>query len=502
MPTARLIIQQPGQRARVAEAAAPVVSVGRRPDNAVCLEDSNVSKYHAVIERRGDGYVVTDLGSSNGTTVNGERLTAPRPLQDGDLICLGGDSTIEFRLEAEPGASEGGAAPPPTPSLNLPSASGLTPSVSPPSMPSVRAPSLPSVHAPSVNMPRAPSVHAPSAPSVNVPSAPSVHVPSVRAPSVPSVQTPAAVQRILGMPRALFAAVSATLLGGAVLAALWGAGLVGPKPAHNPDDLTADPFEQLDAKDDSPKGDSKSGAAETPAQQEQAAASNTETAAPPAPPAGAATNAAGADAVAPLARALAAQISQKSGYAFDPRFVDQIKTYMNDYKSAANYYERASKYREPIEREFSNTQGIQPLVPYLLAMSQTKFVERGAGGVWNLPPALLAQYAGAGDTADPAVSTRAAAAYTRALLDTFDREDFMYAVACYGMSVDDAGKLRVALEEKDPGRRLRGDFWKMKAAGLLQGAQVERVARFFAAGIVFENPSQFGLKGEPLSTLY
>jgi hypothetical protein len=36
----------------------------------------------------------------------------------------------------------------------------------------------------------------------------------------------------------------------------------------------------------------------------------------------------------------------------------------------------------------------------------------------------------------------------------------------------------------------------------VQGAQVERVARFFAAGIVCENPAQFGLKEKPFSSLY
>ncbi|HEX7315397.1 MAG TPA: FHA domain-containing protein [Pyrinomonadaceae bacterium] len=497
MPTARLIIQQPGQRARVAEFAGTVVSVGRRADNTVCLEDSGVSKYHAVIERRGEHYFVTDLGSSNGTTVNDEPLTAQRPLRDGDRICLGGNSTLEFHLAAKPGdaPAPGGA--------GLPSAPGLTAGLTPPSVPNVNMP-----HVPGVNMPHAPNVRLPSAPhmpSVQTPHVPTVqapHVPSIQAPHVPSVQTPSIVHRVLNMPRALLAAVSATLLGGVILAALWGAGVGGgssSKPAHAADDLTADPLEQLDAAAE-PTKDEGSTAAPAASQEQPTAPTTTADAPPPPPPVSAA--AANADATAALARALAGQISQKSGYTFDPRFVEQIKTYTNDYRATANYYERAGKYRDAIEREFSNTQGIQPLVPYLLAMSQTKFVERGGGGVWNLSPTLLAQYAGSADTSDPTASTRAAAAYTRALFDTFEQEDFMYAVACYGMSVDDAGELSKALAEKDPGRRLRGDFWKMKSMGVVQGAQVERVARFFAAGIVFENPGQFGLKGQPLSTLY
>lgn len=503
MPTARLIIQQPGRRSRVAEVSAPVVSVGRRPDNTVCLEDSGVSKYHAVIEQRDGGYVVTDLGSSNGTTVNDEPLREPRALRDGDLICFGGHSTVQFHVEGGAGdaAAPGGAKLPAAPAVGMPSVPGLTP----PSVPGVRAPSMPSVpSAPSVHMPSTPGVSVPSTPSLNAPSVPAVNVPSA-----PSLQAPPAVQKILGMPRALAAAVSATLAGGVILAALWGFGVVGgsnAKKARADDDLLGtEQLEELEGESAKDKGEGAGGGAPA-ASNEQGAAATTADAPPPAapaaPPAGAAAAAAGADATASLARVLAGQISQKSGYTFDPRFVEQIKMYTSDYRAAASYYDRASKYRDRIDREFSNTQGIHPLVPYLLAMSQTKFVERGAGGVWNLPPAVLGPYAGAGDTSDPDVSTRAAAAYTSALLDTFDKEDFMYAIACYGMVVDDAGKVRMKLEEKDPERRLRGDFWKMKSAGVVQGAQVERVARFFAAGIVFENPAQFGLKERPLSSLY
>ena len=213
----------------------------------------------------------------------------------------------------------------------------------------------------------------------------------------------------------------------------------------------------------------------------------------------------GAGATPALARTLAVQISQKSAYNFDPGFAALINNYVNEYRAAAGYSERAAKYRESIEREFVNVQGIQPpLVAYVLAMSQTKFVEKGSG-VWNLPPAVVRAHSAGGapaDMSDPAAATRVAAAYVRSLLDLFERENFMYAVACYGMTLDEAGQVRVALESKDPSGQGRSDFWKMKNAGVVQGAQVERVARFFAAGIVCENPAQFGLREKPFSSLY
>jgi hypothetical protein len=103
---------------------------------------------------------------------------------------------------------------------------------------------------------------------------------------------------------------------------------------------------------------------------------------------------------------------------------------------------------------------------------------------------------------DPAASTKVAASYIRSLLDLFERDNFMYAVACYGMSLDQAGKVRTEIERKDPGGQDRFDFWKMKNAGVVQGDQVERVARFFAAGIVCENPRQFAPTQKQLSSLY
>src|SRR4051812_18970558 len=76
-----------------------VATAGRAPDNTVpFVDDVNVSRYHAEIESRADGFWVIDLNSSNGTTVNGERLFGEKPLNDGDRIVLGGTSEIEFLI--------------------------------------------------------------------------------------------------------------------------------------------------------------------------------------------------------------------------------------------------------------------------------------------------------------------------------------------------------------------------------------------------------------------
>lgn len=64
-------------------------SLGRHPSNTVQLLDKIVSKEHCIIERRANGFTLKDLGSLNGTYVNGERVAGERDLRHGDDIALG-----------------------------------------------------------------------------------------------------------------------------------------------------------------------------------------------------------------------------------------------------------------------------------------------------------------------------------------------------------------------------------------------------------------------------
>jgi hypothetical protein len=73
----------------------PVV-MGRMPECDVVLADPNVSRRHAEVRRAGDAIVVTDLGSTNGTRVNGEPVRE-RALASGDEITVG-SSTVVFEL--------------------------------------------------------------------------------------------------------------------------------------------------------------------------------------------------------------------------------------------------------------------------------------------------------------------------------------------------------------------------------------------------------------------
>jgi type II secretory ATPase GspE/PulE/Tfp pilus assembly ATPase PilB-like protein len=65
------------------------VTLGRGPKNDIVLADDKASRSHAKIERVSGNYYVRDLGSTNGTLLNGQKLTAVMELSDGDVIQIG-----------------------------------------------------------------------------------------------------------------------------------------------------------------------------------------------------------------------------------------------------------------------------------------------------------------------------------------------------------------------------------------------------------------------------
>lgn len=70
------------------------LSIGRSDECDIALPDRQVSRYHARITWRGDGYQLEDLGSKNGTHVNGQAVEGAIPLQDGDEIQI----ALRFKL--------------------------------------------------------------------------------------------------------------------------------------------------------------------------------------------------------------------------------------------------------------------------------------------------------------------------------------------------------------------------------------------------------------------
>jgi len=73
------------------------VTLGRDSENDYTLSDSSISRRHARLQRLPHGWLLIDLGSTNGTWVNGERVVVPLLLQDDDLVLLG-EQRLIFRL--------------------------------------------------------------------------------------------------------------------------------------------------------------------------------------------------------------------------------------------------------------------------------------------------------------------------------------------------------------------------------------------------------------------
>jgi pSer/pThr/pTyr-binding forkhead associated (FHA) protein len=70
---------------------ADALRIGRLPDCRISLSDPQVSRHHAEVRPAHDGYEVVDLGSTNGTLVNGV-VIREHPLRDGDVILIGATS--------------------------------------------------------------------------------------------------------------------------------------------------------------------------------------------------------------------------------------------------------------------------------------------------------------------------------------------------------------------------------------------------------------------------
>lgn len=92
---ASLTWQRTNGPAQVFDMQGAEVSIGRDPSSLIRLDAVSVSKRHAVVRVAGDGYTLVDVGSSNGTTVNGRRVTTSA-LRDGDRLEIGTE-TLVFR---------------------------------------------------------------------------------------------------------------------------------------------------------------------------------------------------------------------------------------------------------------------------------------------------------------------------------------------------------------------------------------------------------------------
>src|SRR5262249_17288492 len=140
-----------------------------------------------------------------------------------------------------------------------------------------------------------------------------------------------------------------------------------------------------------------------------------------------------------------------------------------------NVIDDAARYRREISNAFSN-KGVPLPLGFVMAMAQSRFKEqpgtKGTAsaeiGFWRVPQRIALEQGyvnGTETTIDQKRAAEIAASYLKDLLNTFDRDDFMYAIACYGMPLSQAATVRAKLDEIDPKATARRDFWNMVRAG-------------------------------------
>jgi|SRR5215831_919717 len=93
---ARLIISSPDGKNGILELNKPVITVGRGNANDLVLNDSSVSRFHAVIKLRDNSIFVADRGSTNGIVLNDVKINKETELKDGDVAVVG---LYRLRLE-------------------------------------------------------------------------------------------------------------------------------------------------------------------------------------------------------------------------------------------------------------------------------------------------------------------------------------------------------------------------------------------------------------------
>ena len=94
----RLVVRRGPQPNRVIDLSRDVMTIGREGGTDIVIPDGEVSRNHCRLSRVSGGYMIEDLGSTNGTFVNRQRLTGTRQLNPGDVVSLG--ETVDLVYES------------------------------------------------------------------------------------------------------------------------------------------------------------------------------------------------------------------------------------------------------------------------------------------------------------------------------------------------------------------------------------------------------------------
>ena len=484
-----------------------VIRIGRGADCDVRFNaqmDTKVSTHHAEIRFEGGNYFVVDTGSSNGTLVNGKKVTRQR-LKVGDKVTFGaGGPESQFALDASmPGmAAMGNRGPPPSPyGSPPPSPYGAPPSPygSPPMAkkqgngPGKDADALAKEAQQKISMARAMSGGASSGQTM-----------FIMADTLKQVQEVTHKKESKKFGKIIFVVVSIALaVGGGLGFVIYTQNLQLAQIAHKKENadkqiqkiqlqmqLEGDP-EKLQALEDqltllTGKAQQALGEMEQKDKHKAAELANQ------------------GDEVDREIRRILKKFDADT-YAVPPLFKERLKYHLEKITKRGGLkdtWRKKKVYWPMILKEFSKL-GMPEEMAYVawvesyfdpMAESQV-----GARGMWQFMPATARQYGlrvddnwksgGHDDRIDPAKLTPAAAKYLYNLLSEFGSDSFMLAIASYNKG---EGGLRKILH--DVGfRKEQRDFWHLYRLKKLPDETLEYVPQILAAAIIGNNPQKYGL---------
>jgi hypothetical protein len=172
--TFQLVMQKGPNPGKIFELVQDEIIIGRDISNRIVINDPEVSRRHTRLIAQSGGYVVEDMGSTNGTFVDGQRLTGPQILRPGQIIMLGEKISLAYEvLGYDPNATLIGGA--------LQPSSKETYRVAPDYAPQQPAPQA--APPPAYQPPAAPAYQPPAAPAYQPPAAPAYQPPAYQPPA-------------------------------------------------------------------------------------------------------------------------------------------------------------------------------------------------------------------------------------------------------------------------------------------------------------------------------
>ncbi len=168
----QLVLQKGPNPGKIFELVQDELTIGRDISNRIVINDPEVSRRHARLTAQMGGYVIEDLGSTNGTFVDGQRLMGPHLLRPGQTIMFGEKITLAYEaMGFDPNATIAGPAAPPAvtrqaqPEAAPPAYQPQAPVYQPPQpAPVYQPPQAPTYPQPAYQQPPPPAAYPPAQP--------------------------------------------------------------------------------------------------------------------------------------------------------------------------------------------------------------------------------------------------------------------------------------------------------------------------------------------------